>query len=127
MSVLTELEGEKYLNLETFKRNGDGVKTPIWFAHEGDGLVFMTDGRSWKCKRLRRNDAVKVAACGVAGGIKGDWFAGTCRLSTDKELATAISALAEKYGLIWKLTGFGARLRGSFKHRAYYRITPAEP
>src|SRR6266853_1422683 len=24
--------GQKYLNLETFKKNGDGVKTPVWFA-----------------------------------------------------------------------------------------------
>ena len=22
---------KKYLNLETFKKNGDGVKTPVWF------------------------------------------------------------------------------------------------
>src|SRR5260370_1131626 len=24
--------GQKYLNLETFKKNGDGVKTRVWFA-----------------------------------------------------------------------------------------------
>ena len=24
--------GQKYLNLETFKRSGQGVKRPVWFA-----------------------------------------------------------------------------------------------
>ena len=33
------LRGENYINLETFKKNGQGVKTPVWFAHQGESLV----------------------------------------------------------------------------------------
>ena len=27
-----ELVGGKYINLETRRKNGDGVRTPVWFA-----------------------------------------------------------------------------------------------
>lgn len=119
------LRGENYVNLETFKRNGDGVKTPVWFAHEGDALVFMTNGTSWKCKRLRRNSACKFAACGVAGGIKGPWFDGECVTIDDREQQTsAHRILKKKYGIQWKGLELAAGISGKKKDWAYYRITP---
>lgn len=118
------LQGHKYINLETFKRNGEGVKTPIWFAHDGDGFVFMTDGRSWKCKRLRRNADCRYAACGVAGAIKGPWFDGTCVKLEGDDVRPAEAILAKKYGLVWTVGSAASGLAGKKKHRAYYRITP---
>ncbi len=124
--AIRALQGESYINLETFKRSGEGVKTPIWFAHQGTDLVFMTNGKSWKCKRLARNSACKLAACGVAGGIKGPWFDGVCVELTDgAEVAAAADLLLKKYGLQWKLLLAGAGLAGKKKDHAYYRITPA--
>lgn len=26
--------GQRYLNLDTFRKSGQGVKTPVWFAAE---------------------------------------------------------------------------------------------
>jgi hypothetical protein len=26
------LDGKKYLNLETYRKSGKGVRTPVWFA-----------------------------------------------------------------------------------------------
>ena len=26
------LQGHKYINVETFRKNGQGVRTPVWFA-----------------------------------------------------------------------------------------------
>lgn len=120
------LQGENYISLETFKRSGEGVKTPIWFAHQGDDLVFMTDGRSWKCKRVARNPDCRFAACGVAGGVKGEWFQGQCvKLDDAAEVDRAEATLARKYGVQWKLGSAMSGLAGKKKHRAYYRITPA--
>ncbi len=31
--------GHRYLNLETFKKSGDGVKTPVWLAARGTALL----------------------------------------------------------------------------------------
>jgi uncharacterized protein len=120
------LQGENYINLETFKRSGEGVKTPVWFAHQGEELVFMTNGKSWKCKRLARNADCKFAACGVAGGIKGPWFDGQCvKIEDAAAVTSAADLLSRKYGLQWKLLLAGAGLANKKKDHLYYRITPS--
>src|SRR6266478_1595051 len=73
--------GQKYLNLETFKKNGDGVKTPIWFAADplasldssGAKIYAYTIGVSGKVKRVRNNPRVKIAPCDARGKVLGEW------------------------------------------------------
>lgn len=36
MTDLKQFRDQEFLSLETFRKNGVGVKTPIWFAQEGD-------------------------------------------------------------------------------------------
>ena len=36
MCRLDPITGQQYLNIETFRKNGVGVKTPVWFVQEGD-------------------------------------------------------------------------------------------
>lgn len=112
------LEGERYINLETFRRNGTGVKTPVWFAHLGDVLVVFTDGTSYKVKRLRRDPRVRVAACGVAGAVKGPWFEGTGAIVDEPALEErAYAALLAKYGWQMRVTNLSSRLAGRMKRR----------
>lgn len=122
------LRGEKYVNLETFKRSGDGVKTPIWFARDGDALVFFTNGGSWKVKRLRRNAHCRLAACNVNGKrIKSAWLDGTCTRLEDPAEARAAHRLLERKYLSMRLGVPFARLIGKHKEWAYYRIVPGAP
>src|SRR3981189_1515179 len=73
--------GHKYLNLETFKKSGDGVKTPIWFAADpGNGLagnaaLLYADATaiSGKFKRSRNNGRVRIAPCDMRGTWLGEW------------------------------------------------------
>ena len=37
----------KYLNLTSFKRDGTGVSTPVWFVQENGRLFVRTDGDSY--------------------------------------------------------------------------------
>src|SRR5260370_23304631 len=75
--------GHKYLNLETFKKSGQGVKTPVWFAAEpsveldsNDAKLYVyTIGVSGKVKRIRNNPRVNVAPCDMRGELKGGWVA----------------------------------------------------
>ncbi len=121
---LDALRGEKYINLETFKRDGTGVKTPVWFAHDGDGIAFFTDARSWKVKRLGRNDRVRFAACNVRGTVHGEWFEGRCHRAEDPADAQAVlRALTRKYWVLMPIGNVLARVAGRTKHRACYRIT----
>ena len=74
--------GHKYLNLETFKRSGDGVKTPVWFAadpandlaSDAARLYAYTVGNSGKVKRIRNNARVRIAPCDMAGKLLGEWW-----------------------------------------------------
>jgi hypothetical protein len=51
----------KYLSLTSFKRDGTGVATPVWFVADGERLLISTDAQSFKVKRIRRNPRVTVA------------------------------------------------------------------
>jgi uncharacterized protein len=98
----TPLDDERYVNLETFKKDGTGVKTPVWAAPLDGRLVVFTDGTSYKVKRLRRDPRIRVAACDVRGNLKGDWHDGTGRILEDAgEKARAMAALRRKYG--WQI------------------------
>ena len=58
---------QEYLNLETFRKNGEGVKTPVWFVEDNGKLYVRTVADSAKVKRLRRNAQVRVTPCQADG------------------------------------------------------------
>ena len=124
--------GQKYLNLETFKRSGDGVKTPVWFAAEpsaslessGAKLYVYTIGVSGKLKRIRNNPRVKVAPCNLRGDVRGDWAEARAEIVTGAEAEHGMRLLNEKY-LPWKqLLDFFAKFRK--RERTVFVIRPAE-
>jgi PPOX class probable F420-dependent enzyme len=127
MSAIDALGKARYVNLETFRKNGTGVKTPVWVARDGNQLVIFTNGDSYKVKRLRRNSKIRIAECGVRGALKGPWHDGTGRLVDDEaQKQSATRALHEKYGWQMTLSDWGARLRGSKKNWAFISITVDE-
>ena len=67
----TPLDDEQYINLETFRKDGSGVKTPVWAAAQDGKLVVMTDGTSHKVKRIRADPKVRAAACDARGTVNG--------------------------------------------------------
>ena len=73
------LQGQKYINLETFRKNGQGVRTPVWFAGEPEQgvpekLYVYSTADSGKAKRIRNNPRVRVAPCDVRGKLFGEWI-----------------------------------------------------
>src|SRR2546425_10680254 len=85
--------GQKYLNLETFKKNGTGVRTPVWFAADrsinldsNDAKLYVyTIGVSGKVKRIRNNPRVRIAPCDMRGGLKGQWVVARAEIVTGAE------------------------------------------
>jgi PPOX class probable F420-dependent enzyme len=59
----------KYLSITSFKRDGTGVATPVWFVQEA-GRLLQTDANSYKVKRIRRNPHVTVAPCTATGRLR---------------------------------------------------------
>ena len=120
----TPLEGGRYVSLETFRRDGTGVRTPVWAAALDGRLVIVTGGDSPKVRRLRRDAKVRVAACDARGAVRGPWHQGQGRVIDDaRHAARAHAALRQKYG--WQmlaLDGF-ARLSGRLARRAFLEIS----
>jgi len=52
--ILKELENEKYINLETYRKNGKTVHTPVWFVISDDLVQVITREKTGKVKRLKK-------------------------------------------------------------------------
>jgi PPOX class probable F420-dependent enzyme len=94
---LAEFDGQKYLSLETFRKNGQGVKTPVWFVRHDDAFYVYTLADSGKVKRLRNNPRVRIAVCGMRGDIRGPWRDATAALIEGDERRAADTLLNRKY------------------------------
>jgi PPOX class probable F420-dependent enzyme len=94
-----ELRRGRYVSLTTFRKNGTGVATPVWYAVEGDELFAWTRTDSWKVKRLRNDPRVVVALCDMRGNIAEDAARteGTARLLEGEELRRVRRLLSRKY------------------------------
>lgn len=96
---LTQFDREKYISIETFKKNGQGVKTPVWFVLHNGAFYVYTEADSWKVKRIRNNPRVRVAKCDVRGNVKGAFIDGTAQIIDGDERMTADKLLDRKYFL----------------------------
>jgi PPOX class probable F420-dependent enzyme len=96
---LAQFGDQKYISLETFKKNGQGVKTPVWFVLHDNALYAYTEADSWKVKRIRNNPRVRVAVCNVRGNVKGPWLEATASLIEGDERRAANELLDRKYFL----------------------------
>ena len=73
MTDLKQFKDQAFLSLETFRKNGIGVKTPVWFAQEGDMLYTQTRRDSAKVKRIRNNAQGNIAPYKRFGEVTGEW------------------------------------------------------
>lgn len=87
----------KYVSLETFKKNGVGVKTPVWYVlHEGKFYIY-TEADSWKVKRIRNNSRVQLAPCDMRGNVEGAFLDGRAQIISGDEEKMADRLLDQKY------------------------------
>jgi PPOX class probable F420-dependent enzyme len=119
---LAQLEGQNYISLETFKKSGEGVKTPVWFVLQDGVLYVYTEADSWKIKRIRNNPRVRVAICNMRGDVKGPWLDATASIIAGDEQIAVDKLLSRKY-LMKRIFGVFSKLRG--RGRTYVKIVPA--
>lgn len=118
-----ELIDHNYMSLKTFRKSGEGVATPVWFAEKDGTIYVVTSGKSGKAKRIRNNGAVEIAPCDVRGGLLGEYALAEARILGPQSDVGA-DVLNRKYG--WQLKGFMvlARIRRVYKDYIYMAITP---
>jgi uncharacterized protein len=109
--ALAPFRGEKYLNLETFRRNGRGVRTPLWFVEMDGALYARTPDDAGKIKRIRANSRARVVPSTGTGRPKGEWLEANARFAGPDEAARANELLKRKYGWMRRLIDLGTWLR----------------
>ena len=122
-----QLDAARYFSLTTYRKDGRGVDTPVWFAG-GDGTYYVfSAGNAGKVKRLRRASRARVAACDVRGRLLAGWIpADAYLLSSREDVAAALADLRRKYGWQMRVADAMAKLSGRFGKRTYIRVETHE-
>jgi PPOX class probable F420-dependent enzyme len=87
----------KYLSVTSYRRDGTGVPTPVWFVQEDGRLLIETDASAYKVRRIRRNPSVTVAPCTATGRLRGAPVAAHAQLLADAEVARVERLMTRKY------------------------------
>ena len=107
----------RYLSITSFKRDGTGVATPVWFVSDGKRLFAFTDLHSAKIWRIRRNPRVLVASCWPGGKLRREPVAARAEvLTATADLERVRALLVARYKISYRVVMFfyrlGRRLRG---------------
>ena len=109
-----QLTNQQYINLETFRKSGLGVKTPVWFVQDGAIVYVRTVDNSAKVKRIRNNGQVNIAVCKADGALLGDWVSASARELSDADVNLKVDRLLDKkYGLMKKMFALVSALQRS--------------
>ena len=114
----------KYVNLETYKKDGTPVRTPVWFMipHHHDKKPFasgtdlfyvITREKTGKVKRLKNNQNIRVVPCSFKGKPESEWIKGIAQKVTGEEAEKAIKLRKKKYGFSARLTGLFSSQKGN--------------
>lgn len=102
---LSILEKHKYINLESYKKNGQAVQTPVWFMISDNTIFVQTAKTTGKIKRIKNNSKIRIMPCGIRGESKGEWVEGIATLADDTKIQEIIKLRVKKYGFKAKMLG----------------------
>ena len=111
-SILVDLESQKCISLETYKKNNQPIKTPVWFVIQNELIYVITREGTGKVKRLKNNQNVKFAPCTFKGKTTGEWFSGNASKVIGEEAKNAIKLRKKKYGFRAIIAQFATRGKG---------------
>lgn len=118
------LRHARYVRLITFRRNGEPVATPVWFAlNAAEDRLYVTTARaSGKVRRIRATPAVLLAPCRPTGTPTGPEIAGQARVLSPEEQPFAEQLLLARYG--WQLRAFQRIWRAQHVEHTLLEIAP---
>jgi PPOX class probable F420-dependent enzyme len=107
----------RYLSITSFKRDGTGIATPVWFVADGERLLALTDLHSGKVKRMRRDPHVLIAPCRVNGKLRGEPVPAHAEVLTatsdlDRVQQLLLARYKVSYRIVMLFYRLGRRLRG---------------
>ena len=87
----------RYLSITSYRRDGQGVATPVWFVQRDGMLLVETDAASGKVKRIRRDPHIQVAICTASGRLRGEQVPAVAQILPDSEIGAVERLIADKY------------------------------
>lgn len=121
-----EIGNPTYIALETFRKSGVGVPTPVWAVAEKGKLYVWTIWDSGKVKRIRNNPQVRIAVSDARGTPQSEWVAAQARvLDAPSDEAAQRKRLAAKYGWQFHMFNLMGKLRGGKSSHVAIEIRPA--
>ena len=121
----SEFTGKKHISIESYRKTGDPVRTPVWFVEENGELFVRTDSDTGKIKRIRNNPRVRVASCNMRGTVKGSWVEGEARVMEPESSEHVFSLLKKKYGMPYRIMRFTERFSRSKAKPVSLAIRPS--
>lgn len=127
-NMLNGVLKSKYINLTTFRGNGEGVPTPVMFAEANNKLYVETRVSRYKVKRIINNPNVQFSACTMRGKVNGSIIKGKARILRSSEQDTAFKALRKRY-FRFRLGDFLSKIRSpndkqKIDEKVYLEIIP---
>ena len=111
--TLAQFRAQRYVNLETYRKSGQGVRTPLWFVEHRGVLYMRTPALSAKVKRIRNNPHIRIVPSDLRGNPKGAWIDGEAKLIEGAEAEWVNQLVRRKYGLLKRLIDLRSRLKGT--------------
>ncbi|OBI78135.1 PPOX class F420-dependent oxidoreductase [Mycobacterium sp. E740] len=121
-ATFADVVGSEYILLTTFTKDGRPKPTPIWAAPGADGLVAITQEKSWKVKRIRNTARVTIAPCDVRGNPKGEPVEAVAAILDKSANGATYDAIGKRYGLLGKTFNVFSKLRGGMKNNVTIAI-----
>ena len=104
---------QKYVNLETYKKDGTPVRTPVWFMIDNGIIYVMTREKTGKVKRLKNNQNIRIVPCSFTGESKSEWINGIAQKITGEGAEKAIKLRKKKYGFSARIAGLFSSQKGN--------------
>jgi uncharacterized protein len=114
--TFADLAKSKYILLTTFTKDGRPKPTPIWTAVDGDRLLVITEGDSWKVKRIRNTPRVTMATCTMRGRLTSEAVEGTATVLDKSQTGAVYDAIGKRYGIVGIVFNFFSKLRGGMQN-----------
>lgn len=93
------LEEHRHVRLTTYRKSGEAVGAPVWFALVDDRVYVTTPPRSAKMKRIRNDPRVLLTPCNTWGAPRGESVEGVARIVEETAPERAGTALRRRYWL----------------------------
>ena len=104
---------QKYINLETYKKDGTPIRTPVWFVIDKNLIYVITRDSTGKVKRLGNNQNVRIVPCSFKGEPKNEWVKGAAEKIRGEEADKVIKLRKKKYGMFARLIGIFTSKKGN--------------